>query len=153
MLLPSKPGNVICSLWNLVLSQSQLLQTGMWKRKLEAEAVEAVKFLWKRKQKHFDKRDWKWKQTRKRLILSGAGSGSKKLQRWGSGSDLGSMKLQEEQEAEALKIWLLPHPCLEVTQHVAKPTTMQPVDLSSTSALDYNFSLITLLRFFFADNA
>ena len=42
----------------------------MWKRKLEA-----VKFLWKRK--HFDERDWNRKETRKRLILSGAGSGSK----------------------------------------------------------------------------
>jgi len=35
----------------------------MWKRKMEA--VEAVKFLWKRK------------QTRKRLTLYGDGSGSK----------------------------------------------------------------------------
>ena len=51
----------------------------MWKRKLEAEAVEAIKFLWKRK--HFDEKDWKRKQTRKRLALSGAGSGSKKFQR------------------------------------------------------------------------
>ena len=39
----------------------------MWKRKLEA--VEAVKFLWKRK--HFDERDWKRKWIRKQLILSG----------------------------------------------------------------------------------
>ena len=44
-----------------------------------AEAVEAVKILWKRK--HFNERDFKRKQTRKRLILSGAGSGSKKFQR------------------------------------------------------------------------
>ena len=28
----------------------------MWKRKLVAEAVDAVKFLWK--PKHFDERDW-----------------------------------------------------------------------------------------------
>ena len=69
-------------------------------RDVEAEVVEAVKFLWKRKRK----------QTRKRLILSGAGSGSKKFQRWGSESELGSIKLQEEMEAEALSIWLLPHP-------------------------------------------
>ena len=41
--------------------------------------VEAVKFLWKRK--HFDEKDWKRKRTRKRLALSGAGSGSKKFQR------------------------------------------------------------------------
>ena len=41
---------------------------GMWKRKLEA--VEAVKFLWKRK--HFDERGWK----RKRKCWKGAGSGS-----------------------------------------------------------------------------
>ena len=47
--------------------------------------VEAVKFLWKRK--HFDEKDWK----RKRLTLSGAGS------------ELASIKLQEELEAEALK--------------------------------------------------
>ena len=51
----------------------------MWKRKLEAEAVEAVKFLWKRK--HFNEKDWKRKRTWKRLILSGAGSGSKKFHR------------------------------------------------------------------------
>jgi len=37
--------------------------------------LEAVKFLWKRK--HFEKRSWKWKQTRKRLTLYGDGSGSK----------------------------------------------------------------------------
>jgi len=37
---------------------------------------EAVKF-W-RKQKHLDKISWKWKRTRKRSTLSGAGSGSKK---------------------------------------------------------------------------
>ena len=48
-------------------------------RDVEAEAVEAVKFLWKRK--HFDEKDWKRKRTRKRLDLSGAGSGSKKFQR------------------------------------------------------------------------
>ena len=42
---------------------------------MEAEAVEAVKFLWKRK--HFDERDWKRKRTRMQLILFGAGSGSK----------------------------------------------------------------------------
>ena len=39
--------------------------------------VEAVKFLWKRK--HIE-RDWKRKRTWKRLILSEAGSGSKKFQ-------------------------------------------------------------------------
>jgi len=39
----------------------------MWKRKLEAEAeaVEAVQFLWKRK--HFEERSWK--QTRKHLTF------------------------------------------------------------------------------------
>ena len=42
--------------------------SGSWKRKLEAEAVEAGNFLWKRK--HFDVRDWKRKRTRKQLILS-----------------------------------------------------------------------------------
>ena len=45
----------------------------MWKRK--PEAVESVKFLWKRN--HFDETYWKWKRTRKRLILFEAGSGSK----------------------------------------------------------------------------
>ena len=42
----------------------------MWKQKLEAEAVEAVKFLWKRK--HFDEKDWKRKRSsiRKRSIGS-----------------------------------------------------------------------------------
>ena len=39
-------------------------KAGMWKWKLEAEAVEAVNFLWKRK--HFDGRGWKRKLTRKR---------------------------------------------------------------------------------------
>jgi len=43
----------------------------MRKRKLEA-----VEFLWKRK--HFEERSWKRKQTRKRLTLYGAESGSKK---------------------------------------------------------------------------
>jgi len=43
---------------------------------MEEEAVELVKFLWKRK--HFKERSWKRKQTRKRLTLSGAESGSKK---------------------------------------------------------------------------
>jgi len=38
--------------------------------------VEAVKFLWKRK--HFEEKSWKRKQTRKRLTLYVAGSGSKK---------------------------------------------------------------------------
>ena len=38
--------------------------TGMWKRKMETEAVEAVTFLWKRN--HFDERGRKRKQTRKR---------------------------------------------------------------------------------------
>ena len=47
-------------------------------RGVKAEAMEEVKFLWKRKRKHFDEKDWKRKQTLKRLILSGAGSGSKK---------------------------------------------------------------------------
>ena len=42
-----------------------------------AQAVEPVKFLWKRK--HFDESDWKRKRTRKQLILSG--TGSKKFQR------------------------------------------------------------------------
>jgi len=51
-------------------------EAGIWKRKLEAEAVEAVKFLWKRK--HFEKRSWKWKRTRKRLTSYVAGSGIKK---------------------------------------------------------------------------
>ena len=64
--------------------------------------VEAVKLLWKRK--HFDERDWKRKRTRKQLILSRAGSGSKTFQRSGSGSELGSIKLQRELEVEALKI-------------------------------------------------
>jgi len=37
---------------------------------VEAEVVEAVKFLWKRK--YFEERSWKRKQTRKRLTLYGA---------------------------------------------------------------------------------
>jgi len=40
------------------------------------KAVEASKFLWKRK--HFEERSWKRNQTRKRLILYGTGSGIKK---------------------------------------------------------------------------
>ena len=46
-------------------------------RDVEAEAMEAVKFFWKRK--HFDEKDWNRKRTRKRLILSEAGSESKKI--------------------------------------------------------------------------
>jgi len=60
----------------------------MWKRKLEEEAVEAVKFLWKRK--HFSLK----KETE-------------------SGSKLGSDELYTELEAEAKNILLFPHPCLE----------------------------------------
>ena len=44
---------------------------------VEAEAVEAVKFLWKRMRKHFNERDRKRKRIRKRLIPSGAESGKK----------------------------------------------------------------------------
>jgi len=40
----------------------------------KAEAVEAVKFLWKRK--HFEERSWKREQTRKHLTFLGAKSGS-----------------------------------------------------------------------------
>ena len=43
-------------------------------RDVEAEAVEAVNFLWKRK--HFDERGWKRKQTRKRKCCKEARSGS-----------------------------------------------------------------------------
>jgi len=58
------------------------------RRKQRKRKLEAVKF-W-RKRKRFDKISWKWKQTRKRPILSGAGSGSKNSQEWGSGSELRS---------------------------------------------------------------
>jgi len=37
--------------------------------KLEAEAVKAVKFLWKRKRKHFEERSWNRKRTRKLLTF------------------------------------------------------------------------------------
>ena len=53
----------------------------MWKRKLETEAAESVKLLWKRKLKHFDERDWKRNRIQKPQILYGAGNGSKKFQR------------------------------------------------------------------------
>ena len=43
------------------------------------------------------------------------GSGSKKFQRWGSGSEHGSIKCKEELEVEALKIWLLSHPSWQQT--------------------------------------
>jgi len=43
------------------------METGMWKRKLEAVEAEAL-----------EERSWKRKQTRKRLTLYGGGSGSKK---------------------------------------------------------------------------
>jgi len=75
--------------------------------------LEALKF-WK-KRKRFDKISWKWKRTRKRPTLYGAGSGSKKSQEWGSESKLGSMTLQEEPEAEVKSILLLPHPCTQQT--------------------------------------
>ena len=99
--------------------------------------MEAVKFLWKRK--HFDEKDWK--RTQKRLILSG--SGSKKFQRWGSGSELDSIKLQQELEVEALKIWLLPHPCCKlsiVPGHVGFPEDRLTDFLDKTGA-----SLFTLM--------
>ena len=81
-------------------------------RDVEAEAGtgigESVKFLGK--QKHFDERYWKRKRARKRLILPRVRSGSKTLQSWGSGSELRSIKLQEDLDAEKLKILPLSHP-------------------------------------------
>jgi len=55
-----------------------IAKSGMWKRKrkLEAEAVEVVTFLWKRKRKYFEERSWKRKRTRKHLNFWGSGSGS-----------------------------------------------------------------------------
>jgi len=46
-------------------------------RDVEAGAVEAVNFLWKRK--HYEERSWNRQQTRKRLTLYGAGSRSKNI--------------------------------------------------------------------------
>ena len=43
-------------------------------RDVEAEAVKAVKFLWR--WKHFNERDWKRKRSRKHKTSRGAGSGS-----------------------------------------------------------------------------
>ena len=46
-----------------------------------------------------------WKQKRwKRLNFCGSGSGSTLMKQTGSGSELGSVKFQEEQEEGALKI-------------------------------------------------
>jgi len=58
-------------------------------RKRRKRKLEAIKF-W-RKLERFDKISWKRKRTRKRPTLSGGGSGSKKSQEWGSGSEFGSM--------------------------------------------------------------
>ena len=57
--------NFFCGLLKFVISRVDC----MW---FESRDAEAVNFLWKRK--HLDERDWK--RTRKRLILSGARSGS-----------------------------------------------------------------------------
>ena len=107
--LPSKPSSVTYSLWNPVLSQSQLLQTGMWKRK------------WWKRLNFFGSGSTLMKETGSESqlgskILSGAERGSKKFQRWRSGSEPESIKLQEVLEAEALKIWLLSHPGLHWTR-------------------------------------
>jgi len=64
-------------------------------RKRRKQKLEAVKF-WR---KRFDKISWKRKRTWKRPTLCGAESGS----------ELGSMTLQEELEAETKNILLLPH--------------------------------------------
>jgi len=55
-------------------------KTGMWRRKLEAEAV---KFLWNRKWKHFEEIIWKRKQTQMHLIFWGARIGSIFRKTWG----------------------------------------------------------------------
>jgi len=54
---------------------------GMWKRKLEAEAVEAVKFCGSGST--LKKRSWKRKRTRKHLTFWGAGSESIFHKTWG----------------------------------------------------------------------
>jgi len=67
----------------------------MWKPMLEAEVV---------KRKHVEKRSWKRKQTRNRLTLYGAGSGSK-------------------------YILVLPHPCFAergARQHLDWSGTLRP---------------------------
>jgi len=43
-------------------NRHMIFESGMWKQKLEA-----VKFLWKRKWKHFEERSWK--RTRKHLTF------------------------------------------------------------------------------------
>jgi len=50
-------------------------------RDVEAEAVEAVKVLWK--QKHFGERSWKY--TQKQLTFWGAGRGINFIKHGGSG--------------------------------------------------------------------
>jgi len=87
-----------------VLGSEHTIIRNRRKRKLEA-----VKF-W-RKRKRFDKISWKRKRSRKRPTLSG--SGSKKSQEWESKSELGSMTLQEELEAETKTILPLLHPWCE----------------------------------------
>jgi len=74
----------------------------MWKQKLEA-----VKFLWK--QKHFEKRNWKQKQTPKVTNF---------IQSWKQKQKNPKSKRAEETQkydtwrgAEAKNILLLPHPC------------------------------------------
>jgi len=66
-------GSKLESVWHFEEPEAFFIKhgAGMWKQKLEA-----VKFLWKRKWKHFEEKSWK--QTRKRLTLYGAGRGSKK---------------------------------------------------------------------------
>jgi len=75
-----RSGSELGSIWLFEEPEAEVFfikhGAGMWNRKLEAEAVRAVKFLWKRK--HFEKRSWKRKQTWKRQTLYGARSGSQK---------------------------------------------------------------------------
>jgi len=59
------PLNNIAAQPRVVENANTNSKPGMWKRKLEA--VEVVKFLWKRK--HFEERSWKRKRTRKHLTF------------------------------------------------------------------------------------
>jgi len=68
---------------------------------LEAEAVEAVKLLWKRK--HFEEKSWKRKKTRKRLTLFGAGSGIKNYST--ASTSLLSYEPLSEPQLESISRW------------------------------------------------
>jgi len=92
---------------------------------MEEAELKAVKF-W-RKRKHFDKISWKRKRNRKRPILSGAGSGSKKY-------STASTSLWERALSAFLKDTAMRY-CIGSRTQVSQPFDYQPIALPTGRTL------------------